>query len=112
MRNKVKKEKRRLNIALTLLFAIVIFCTVVVAVLVSGIVLYLLILFGVIAAKGDYLTDARHVIWYMGFICVFVGSVLTMLTTTILLQPLQRMIDESEAWQQENMKQDYIFPIR
>ena len=92
MKDNVKKEKRRLNIALTLLFAIVIFCTVVVAVLVSGIVLYLLIHFGVIAAKGDYLTDARHVIWYMGFICVVVGSVLTMLTTTILLQPLQRMI--------------------
>ena len=88
----MKNEKRRLNIALTLLFAIVIFCTVVVAVLLSGIVLYLLIHFGIIAAKGDYLTDARHVIWYMGFICVCVGSVLTMLTTTILLQPLQRMI--------------------
>ena len=92
MRDEVKKEKRRLNIALTLLFAIVIFCTVLVAVFVSGIVLYLLIHFGVIAAKGDYLTDARHVIWYMGFICVVVGSVLTMLTTTILLQPLQRLI--------------------
>jgi len=92
MKDSVKKEKRRLNIALTLLFAIVIFCTVVVAVLVSGIVLYLLIHFGVIAAKGDYLADARHVIWYMGFICVFIGSVLTMLTTTILLHPLQRMI--------------------
>lgn len=92
MKDKVKKEKRRLNIALTLLFAIVIFCTVVVAVLVSGVFLYLLIHFGVIAAKGDYLADARHVIWYMGFICVVVGSVLTMLTTTLLLQPLQRMI--------------------
>lgn len=92
MRDRGRKEKRRLNIALTLLFAIVIFCTVVIAVLVSGGVLYLLIHFGVIAAKGDYLTDVRHVIWYMGFICVVVGSVLTMLTTTILLQPLQRMI--------------------
>ena len=88
----MKNEKRRLNIALTLLFAIVIFCTVVFAVLVSGVGLYLLIHFGVIEAKGDYLTDARHVIWYMGFICVVVGSVLTMLTTTILLHPLQRMI--------------------
>ena len=74
-----------------MLFAIVIFCTVVVAVLLSGIVLYLLIHFGIIAAKGDYLTDARHVIWYMGFISVCVGSVFTMLTTTILLQPLQTM---------------------
>ena len=88
----MKNEKRKLNIALTLLFAIVIFCTVVVAVFLSGIVLYLLIHFEIIAAKGDYLTDARHVIWYMGFICVIVGSVLTMLTTTILLHPLQRMI--------------------
>jgi len=70
----MKNEKRKLNIALTLLFAIVIFCTVVVAVFLSGIVLYLLIHFGIIAAKGDYLTDARHVIWYMGFICVVVGS--------------------------------------
>ena len=88
----MKNEKRRLNIALTLLFAIVIFFTVVVAVLLSGIVLYLLIHFEVIAAQEDYLANARNVIWYMGFICVFVGSVLTMLTTTILLQPLQRMI--------------------
>lgn len=88
----MKNEKRKLNIALTLLFAIVIFLTVVVAVLLSGIVLYLLIHFEIISAKGDYLADARHVIWYMGFICVCVGSVLTMLTTTILLHPLQRMI--------------------
>lgn len=88
----MKNEKRKLNIALTLLFAIVIFCTVVVAVALSGIVLYLLLHFGIISAKGDYLSDVRHVIWYMGFICIFVGSVLTMLTTTILLQPLQRMI--------------------
>jgi len=88
----MKKEKRKLNIALTLLFAIVIFCTVLVAVLLSGIVLYLLIHFEIISARGDYLANARHVIWYMGFICVFVGSVLTMLTTTILLQPLQKMI--------------------
>ena len=88
----MKNEKRKLNIALTLLFAIVIFQTVVVAVLLSGIVLYLLIHFEIISAKGDYLADARHVIWYMGFICVCVGSVLTMLTTTILLHPLQRMI--------------------
>ena len=88
----MKNEKRKLNIALTLLFAIVIFLTVVVAVLLSGIVLYLLIHFEIISAKGDYLADARHVNWYMGFICVCVGSVLTMLTTTILLHPLQRMI--------------------
>ena len=88
----MKNEKRKLNIALTLLFAIVIFLTVVVAVLLSGIVFYLLIHFEIISAKGDYLADARHVIWYMGFICVCVGSVLTMLTTTILLHPLQRMI--------------------
>ena len=88
----MKKEKRKLNIALTLLFAIVIFCTVLVAVLLSGIVLYLLIHFEIISARGDYLANARHVIWYMGFICVFVGSVFTMLTTTILLQPLQKMI--------------------
>lgn len=92
MKDELKKEKRRLNIALTLLFAIVIFCTVVIAVFLSGVVIYLLIHFEVIAGKGDYLTDVRHVIWYMGFICVVVGSVLTMLTTTILLQPLQRMI--------------------
>lgn len=88
----MKNERRKLNIALTLLFSIVIFCTVVVAVIVSGIVLYLLIHFGIISARGDYLVDARHVIWYMGFICVVVGSVLTMLTTLVLLQPLQRMI--------------------
>lgn len=87
-----KIEKRKLNIALTLLFASVIFCTVVVAVLFSGIVLYLLIHFEIIGAAEDYLTSARNVIWYMGFICVVVGSVLTMLTTIILLQPLQRMI--------------------
>jgi len=88
----MKNEKRKLNIALTILFAIVIFCTVLVAVLLSGGVLYLLIHFEVIAPRGDYLSNARHVIVYMGFICVCVGSVLTMLTTTILLQPLQRMI--------------------
>lgn len=92
MKDRVKKEKRRINIALTILFAIVIFCTVVVAVILSGIALYLLIHFQIIEAKGDYLTDVRHIIWYMGFICVVVGSVLTMLTTTILLHPLQRMI--------------------
>ena len=63
----MKNEKRRLNIALTLLFAIVIFFTVVVAVLLSGIVLYLLIHFEVIAAQEDYLANARNVIWYMGF---------------------------------------------
>lgn len=88
----MKNEKRKPSIALTLLFAIVIFCTVVVAVLLSGLVLYLLVHFEVIEARGDYLTDARHIIWYMGFICVVVGSVLTMLTTTVLLVPLQRMI--------------------
>jgi len=90
----MKNEKRRLNIALTLLFAIVIFFTVVIAVLLSGGVLYLLIHFGVIEAKGDYLADAGHVIIYMGFLCVFVGYVLTMLMTSILLHPLQRMIQK------------------
>lgn len=100
----MKNEKRRLNIALTLLFAIVIFFTVVVAVLLSGLVLYLLIHFEVIAAKGDYLDNARNVIWYMGFICVFVGSVLTMLTTTILLQPLQRMIRKIRSLAAGNYK--------
>lgn len=88
----MKNEKRKLNIALTLLFAIVIFCTVVIAVFLSGIVIYLLLHFEIITVNGDQLSDARHIIWYMGFLCIFVGYVLTMLTTIILLQPLQRMI--------------------
>ena len=88
----MKNEKRKLNIALTLLFAIVIFCTVVIAVFLSGIVIYLLLHFEIITVNGDQLSDASHIIWYMGFLCIFVGYVLTMLTTIILLQPLQRMI--------------------
>ena len=88
----MKNERRKLNIALTLLFAIVIFCTVVIAVFLSGIVIYLLLHFEIITVNGDQLSDARHIIWYMGFLCIFVGYVLTMLTTIILLQPLQRMI--------------------
>lgn len=88
----MKNEKRKLNIALTLLFAIVIFCTVVIAVFLSGIVIYLLLHFEIITVNGNQLSDASHIIWYMGFLCIFVGYVLTMLTTIILLQPLQRMI--------------------
>ena len=88
----MKNEKRKLNIALTLLFAIVIFCTVVIAVFLSGIVIYLLLHFEIITVNGNQLSDASYIIWYMGFLCIFVGYVLTMLTTIILLQPLQRMI--------------------
>lgn len=100
----MKNEKRRLNIALTLLFAIVIFFTVVVAVLLSGLVLYFLVHFEIISLKDDYLSNVRHIIWYMGFICVCVGSVLTMLTTTILLQPLQRMIRKIRSLAAGNYK--------
>lgn len=88
----MKNERRKLNIALTILFAIVIFCTVVVAVAVSGVVLYLLLHFGIISEQGDYLTDSGYVIFCMGFICVILGAVLTMLTTTLVMQPLYKMI--------------------
>ena len=88
----MKNKKRKLHLALTFLYAFVIFCTIFVTVLLSGGVLYLLLHFEIIPKSGDYLVNARNVILYMSFICVVLGSVSALLTSELSLKPLHSVI--------------------
>ena len=91
MNKKEKTERRKSRIALTVLYTFVIFCTVALTVLLSGCVLYLLIHMGIISESGDFLSDARHMIIYMGFISMVVASVIAFLTGDMPLKPLARV---------------------
>ena len=91
MNKKEKTERRKSRIALTVLYTFVIFCTVALTVLLSGCVLYLLIHMGIILESGDFLSDARHMIIYMGFISMVVASVIAFLTGDMPLKPLARV---------------------
>ena len=87
----MKKERRKLRLALALLYALVIFITLAATVILSAGFLYLLIYFGAIPEKGNYTTDTGLILLYMVFICIILGSIIAFLTSNLPLKPLNRM---------------------
>ena len=87
----MKRERRKLRLALALLYALVIFCTLAATVILSAGILYLLIRFGAIPKQGNYMTDAGLILLYMMFICIILGSLIAFLTSNVPLKPLNRM---------------------
>lgn len=87
----MKKEQRKLRLALAFLYALVIFITLAATVFLSAGILYLLVHFDVIPGHANYVTDRGLIILYMAFICLILGSIIAFLTSNLPLKPLNRM---------------------
>ena len=109
----MKKERKQLTFALTILYAFIIFCTVLVTVLLSGVGLYLLVHFGIITEGRNPQDMARHLILYMGITCVIVGSLIALLTSKMPLKPLNRVMEKMKELKEGDFKArlHFGFPI-
>ena len=87
----MKKERRKLRLALAVLYALVIFITLAATVFLSAGILYLLVYFDVIPEHANYAIDRGLIILYMAFICIILGSIIAFLTSNLPLKPLNRM---------------------
>lgn len=109
----MKKEKKKHHWGLTILYSLVIFCILVIAVAISGIVIYMLVHFHVLGKENLYAADVNDIIMYMGLLSVIIGSLTTVLTSEVILKPIKRIIVKLNQLSEGNFKArlDFGFPI-
>ena len=108
-----KKEKGQMRLALTLLYALVIFITLVITVVLAGVLVSVLAHFGIVANSGDHLSDSTTLIWIMVAICIILGAVIALVSSTISLIPHKRTIAELRNLARGDFKTrlNFGFPI-
>lgn len=105
----IKKEKGRMRLALTLLYAFVIFLTLVITVVLAAVLVSVLAHFGIVANSGDRLSDSTTIIWIMAVICIILGAVIALVSSEISLIPHKRMIAELRKLAQGDFKTRLVF---
>lgn len=88
----MKQRKERKNrFSLTLLFAAMAFCVLLISVLVAGFLLFILYRLGV---KIDSIPEVDQTILFMAVVCLLTGSVIAMFAARIPLSPINQLISK------------------
>lgn len=90
----MKKEKKKYQVGLSLLYSFVVFCILLLTIMVAGVVVYVLFYFDILVEGENYLTDVRLIIFYMSLLSMIVGSVIAILTSKVPLIPLNRVVTQ------------------
>jgi signal transduction histidine kinase len=88
----MKNGERKQRLALTILFASVVFCFIIVTLLIAGIVILFLVHKGVLA-PGTELPRVDYMIFNIMLTSILLGSVLTAVTSRIPLKPVNSFIN-------------------
>lgn len=89
----MNKKERKHRLALTLLFSALVFCIIFVAVVLSGIIVFIL-------AKSGMIYDVnmgpnlRNILLFMGVVSIVIGVGLTALLGKFSLKPVNRIVDQ------------------
>ncbi|MGM9641771.1 MAG: HAMP domain-containing sensor histidine kinase [Eubacteriales bacterium] len=86
-------ENRKQRFALTLLVSVLVFIIITMAMVLTILTVYILLRLGVITSINGQL-NFGDVVLFMSLISMLIGFVLTMLSSKILLMPVNRMIDQ------------------
>lgn len=90
----MKKEERKQSFSLTLLFAAVIFCILVVSLLLSSAAVYALALLGVISGIGETELSVTQTILFMALSSLVIGMGIAVLAGKVPLRPIHRVISQ------------------
>lgn len=88
----IKKEKSQ-RFVLTLFFSGVVFLTLLVSLLLTGILVYFLNHWGVFASDGRTELSTRQLIWLMMGISLFIGTAVTYVAIRIPLRPINSVLN-------------------
>lgn len=88
----MKKHPRRRQVALTLLYAAVVFCIQIVSIALAGLVLYTLVRANVIVSVNDSSLDVYTVVIFLSTISLILGFILAFFTVKIPLNPMNKII--------------------
>lgn len=88
----MNKHDGKQYLALSALYASIIFLALIVSIMVSGLLLFFLVDRNVIMEKPGFVANAKHMIFSMGIISVFVGPIIALMVSRVTLKPIKRMI--------------------
>lgn len=90
----MKEPKKQKNYSLTLLFAVITFCILLLSVLVAGVLLYILARFHVLPMQFESDLDILPSLLFMSLISLIVGGLISMLIVRIPLKPINWLINQ------------------
>lgn len=89
----MNREEKKQRFSLTILFAVMVFCVLLVTILIVGITAYILVRMGILMNEGSHLSDTTWFIILISIACLFIGTLITAVLGKFPLKPVNHMIN-------------------
>ena len=89
----MSRKSRKNSFGMMMLFTIVVFLAMVVHIVVSSLLTYLLVRFGLITVSAESIPDSGRLIIFLALISLPIGMVLAVVASKFPLKPIRNLVD-------------------